>query len=167
MSIDANVKNLALEAFDTAERARVAFSQQATRHKSTGSETLISFPAGGRGFNSHPGLWFLDTVFLIPKPGPYLASVSFVKNPYTSTEDPEAGGTNDDVYAELWCQSGNSNRMLFRAWSGVTDQRVRSSASCTMIVKLERGDELGLKANSDKGRERDMREITLTFHDLS
>jgi hypothetical protein len=169
MTIDSTAREALLKTFDTSSsRSLVAFSQQAAEHVSTGDRVIVTFPAGGRGYISHPGLWFQNAVFLIPISAPYLISVSFVKNPF----GPKGTGTNttttNDVYAELWRQTvEGADNLVMRAWAGATQQIDRESAAHTLIVQLNRGDELVLKANSDGGVKRELREVTLTFHNLS
>jgi hypothetical protein len=169
MPLDGTAKEAALAGIVDDSRTSVAFSQQAKEHKSSGAPVIISFPAGGRGYISHPQLWFQNAVFLTPVSGPYLMSLSFVKNPFGPGGSAAGGATKDDVFAELWRQSAEGeDAMLLRAWSGATSHVDRSTAAATLIVELRRGDELVLKANSDgePPREREMREVTLTFHNL-
>ncbi len=170
MAFDGNAASAALASFDNAAtRSTVIFSQQAAKHQSSGAPVIVTFPAGGRGYISHPQLWYQDAVFLVPVGGPYLMSVSFVKNPFGPGGTAAGGDTKDDVFAEVWRQgAAGASAMLMRAWSGATVEIARSTAAVTMVVDLKRGDELVLKANSDgtPPRPRDMREVAWTFHSL-
>lgn len=169
MALDASTRNDTLTGIADDRRTLVAFSQQASEHRSSGAPVIITFPAGGRGYISHPQLWLQNSVFLVPVSGPYAVSISYVKNPFGPGGGVAGGATKDDVFAELWRQEAEGkDTMLLRAWSGATSQIDRSTAAATLIVELRRGDELVLKANSDgvPPREREMREVTLTFHNL-
>ena len=169
MPISISDRTQQLESFDLSKtRSLVAFSQQAKEHKSSGDSVMVTFPAGGRGYISHPQVWFQNTVFLVPITAPYLISVSFVKNPFGPNGSATNTTTTDDVFAELWRQNAEGvDNLVFRAWAGATSNLDRVAAAHTLIAQLDRGDELVLRANSDGGRERDLREVTLTFHNLS
>ena len=127
----------------------IAFNATGNNHVSVGNDQTLSYPVT----TLNEGWSWNGMEFISPINGVFQFTIMFVKDSYYY------GGTTDDVKV-LLIHNGNSTGS---AWSGQQTGR-RGTGTFTINIKLNKGDKISTRVNSDGGFQRHLATYTFSGH---